>query len=246
MKINGHRLFLKCVFLTTVLVAVDFFIPVSMKKSYSITEQKNGFDWAQYDSSVFERVSKSETHGSYNFPRMTLDMTFLPQHDDKKLKESIFLIKIFSYAGDRIIYQGPFRGRLILDLVPYDEQHVEITFWAFHSNSKTSLHWSSKHSSSVFSGQPLCVTLYDAYNKDADAWFRIDSKPENKGCSAHALSMTKQQALVLAHNAVIDLKIPGDEIVIQQDKTIEREFGWVFFATNRKYLDTSAAATRAG
>ncbi len=50
--------------------------------------------------------------------------------------------------------------------------------------------------------------------------------------------LTKEQAQTIALKAMADLK-SGNELVIQEEKTIEREFGWVFFATTRKYLETN-------
>ena len=50
--------------------------------------------------------------------------------------------------------------------------------------------------------------------------------------------LTKERAETIALKAIADLK-SGNELVIQEEKTIEREFGWVFFATTRKYLETN-------
>lgn len=49
--------------------------------------------------------------------------------------------------------------------------------------------------------------------------------------------VTKERALEIGRKAIADLKLKN-EIVIQEEKTIERDFGWVFFATSKKYLET--------
>jgi hypothetical protein len=53
----------------------------------------------------------------------------------------------------------------------------------------------------------------------------------------HKEEITKQHALEIARKAIADLKL-GTELVLLEDKTLEKDFGWVFFNTTKKYLET--------
>ncbi len=53
---------------------------------------------------------------------------------------------------------------------------------------------------------------------------------------------SKQRALEIARKSLSELK-PGTEFVIQEDKTVEKDFGWVFLYTTRKYLETKDPRT---
>jgi hypothetical protein len=50
-------------------------------------------------------------------------------------------------------------------------------------------------------------------------------------------TVTKQQATEIARKIIDNLK-PGTDFVILEDKTVEKEFGWVFFYTTKKYFET--------
>lgn len=52
-------------------------------------------------------------------------------------------------------------------------------------------------------------------------------------------TVEQQRALDIAKKQVLDLK-SRHELVIQEEKTIERDFGWVFFVTTKKYLETKS------
>ncbi|MGB7468804.1 MAG: YrhB domain-containing protein, partial [Candidatus Acidiferrum sp.] len=49
--------------------------------------------------------------------------------------------------------------------------------------------------------------------------------------------INKGQALEIARKTIATLK-PGTELVILEEKTVEKDFGWVFFFTTKKYLQT--------
>jgi immunity protein 35 of polymorphic toxin system len=49
--------------------------------------------------------------------------------------------------------------------------------------------------------------------------------------------ITKERALEIAREAVDEFG-GDDDFVIQEDKTVEKEFGWVFFCAPRKYVET--------
>ncbi len=49
--------------------------------------------------------------------------------------------------------------------------------------------------------------------------------------------ITKDRALEIARRTIATLK-PGTELVILEDKTVEKDFGWVFFYTTKKYLQS--------
>jgi Immunity protein 35 len=49
--------------------------------------------------------------------------------------------------------------------------------------------------------------------------------------------ITKDRALDIARRTIATLK-PGTELVILEDKTVEKDFGWVFFYTTKKYLES--------
>ncbi len=49
----------------------------------------------------------------------------------------------------------------------------------------------------------------------------------------------KQQAVVIARQAIAGLKIKGDrKLALQEDKTMETSFGWVFFYNTEEFLKT--------
>lgn len=48
----------------------------------------------------------------------------------------------------------------------------------------------------------------------------------------------KAQAAAIARQTIAASSTPGHEMVIQEEKTVERDFGWVFFYTTRKFLET--------
>jgi hypothetical protein len=55
-------------------------------------------------------------------------------------------------------------------------------------------------------------------------------------------AITRVRALEIARKAVSESK-PEVEFVILEDKTAEKEFGWVFFYTTKKYLETKDPRT---
>ncbi len=50
---------------------------------------------------------------------------------------------------------------------------------------------------------------------------------------------SKEEALGVARAKVLDVHARM-ELAIQEDKTVEREFGWVFFVTTKEYLRTKS------
>jgi len=52
-----------------------------------------------------------------------------------------------------------------------------------------------------------------------------------------AAPVTKERALEIAQKTISTLK-PGTELVILEEKTVEKDFGWVFFYTTKKYLQS--------
>jgi hypothetical protein len=57
--------------------------------------------------------------------------------------------------------------------------------------------------------------------------------------------LTREQALEIARAALADW-YDGDESVVVDEVTIERDFGWVFFHTSRRYLEGDESAAMAG
>ena len=53
----------------------------------------------------------------------------------------------------------------------------------------------------------------------------------------HTHVLTKMQALEIAQAAIEKLK-SSNPLVIMEEKTVEKDFGWVFFYTTKKYLET--------
>src|SRR6185503_3838324 len=49
--------------------------------------------------------------------------------------------------------------------------------------------------------------------------------------------ITAHRALELAREQLISLDSPM-ELVIQEEETLERDFGWIFFISTKKYLQT--------
>jgi len=55
--------------------------------------------------------------------------------------------------------------------------------------------------------------------------------------SGNDATITKERAEQIASATIASLK-SGLDLVILGDKTVERPFGWVFFYTTKKYLET--------
>ena len=49
--------------------------------------------------------------------------------------------------------------------------------------------------------------------------------------------ITKEKALEIAKKTVAEFK-PGTEFVVHEEKTIEKEFGWVFFYSPKAFVET--------
>ena len=50
-------------------------------------------------------------------------------------------------------------------------------------------------------------------------------------------ALSKERALEIARKTIDNLK-SNNPLVILEDKTLEKDFGWVFFYTTKKYLET--------
>lgn len=51
------------------------------------------------------------------------------------------------------------------------------------------------------------------------------------------LTQSEAESIALAYlNSRLD--IPDDELILQRDKIHEKEYGWFFLSTNRKYQET--------
>jgi hypothetical protein len=50
--------------------------------------------------------------------------------------------------------------------------------------------------------------------------------------------LTKAQALEIVGEELRRMSPPGHDIVVVDEDTIERNFGWVFFFNTRKFLET--------
>ena len=61
--------------------------------------------------------------------------------------------------------------------------------------------------------------------------------------AASSSGITKKEAIAIAENA-FNAANSSQEIVLLDDKTLEKSFGWVFFATSRKYLETKDPKTQ--
>ncbi len=144
-------------------------------------ERRNSFRWHPYPPDIWTQLPKEfkELGELYEGADITLDFTIIPQHNDPKLHESIFIIQVFDSENEFIIYKGPFKRRLLVKSVPYYQAVVFFTFWAFHDKTQTSTCWDSKEHAWLFTGEQLQirvqlqVELYDGYNQEADAWFKI-------------------------------------------------------------------------
>lgn len=49
--------------------------------------------------------------------------------------------------------------------------------------------------------------------------------------------ITREQSFEIAAKAIAELRA-SVELVVLEEKTLEREFGWVFFYTAKRYLET--------
>lgn len=52
------------------------------------------------------------------------------------------------------------------------------------------------------------------------------------------ISLSEARDLVIKELQRISLAIQDDELIILDDKTIDEEFGWVFFYTSKKFFET--------
>jgi hypothetical protein len=53
------------------------------------------------------------------------------------------------------------------------------------------------------------------------------------------LEIRKEEARQIAYNFIdSSYTVPDDELVIVDDETIEKDYGWYFFSTSRKFLET--------
>lgn len=50
--------------------------------------------------------------------------------------------------------------------------------------------------------------------------------------------LDKMSAMELVSRSLSEMEIPGDRLVVVDERTIEREFGWIFFYDAEKYLKT--------
>jgi hypothetical protein len=48
----------------------------------------------------------------------------------------------------------------------------------------------------------------------------------------------KAQATAIARKTIATVPPHSPDLVLQEDRTVERDFGWVFFYTTRKFLET--------
>jgi hypothetical protein len=147
-------------------------------KGYKLEMAQPGvFEWEIFEPRIKDNIApkfESKLHDSL-YKKMTLDLNFLPQFRDPKLYESTFMIEMRNAGDNFLIYEGKFKDRLVLESVLYQQKTTFIQFWAFHENSQTYLSWISKHDYPIFVGKPLYIELYEGYNEDADALFKISS-----------------------------------------------------------------------
>lgn len=55
-------------------------------------------------------------------------------------------------------------------------------------------------------------------------------------------AITPERALAIARESIAHLA-PGIELVVLEDETVERDYGWVFRFTTRRYLETNDPST---
>ncbi len=100
-----------------------------------------------------------------------------PRPDDPRLQSSILVIRLSSIHGPDAppLYCGPYQPQLILDRVPHQpgQTLAEVSIWAFHQQTDTCMSWPSKNSNTLFGAGPMVIELFDRFNPEADAWFRI-------------------------------------------------------------------------
>jgi hypothetical protein len=54
--------------------------------------------------------------------------------------------------------------------------------------------------------------------------------------------VSKEKGVEIARQAIAELK-PGTEFVLQEDRTLEKDFGWVFFYSPKAFLETKDPRT---
>jgi len=144
-----------------------------------IEQFKTKFPWYECKQTTIEMLKKhSGFEPNYiGMERTSLDVTIIPQHQDPKLLESIFMIKSSNMGGPNAppLYYGSYQQRLYLTEVPFrsKEMLVEISIWAFHEESGTCMSWLSKDAYRLFGIGPIVIELFDDLKREVDAWYRI-------------------------------------------------------------------------
>ena len=91
---------------------------------------------------------------------MDMDLTIIPEKEDKILYSCDFYIEIgYCYGEEETIYFGPFKKSIILKLVPYLSPSAEIRFMAFNEKTKAYYSWKSKRYHEIFINKPLIIEL---------------------------------------------------------------------------------------
>jgi len=140
-------------------------------------DSSTAYSWTPYDDAFAERIESAPLAAPQPGASVKAEWLFRPAIPDQRLAESLFVIKLLSPEGTRLLYRGPFRERLLLDNLPADEPRGVLAFDALHTRSHMALHWSSL-SSWPLSGQgPLAIDLFATYQTESDSWYSVSTSP---------------------------------------------------------------------
>jgi hypothetical protein len=164
----------KAVFVLLSLLVFNSLLSVACHKNIKNTyeEDSNSFHWKQRLTEP--GIKKLPLKKQDRYKKMDLDLLIIPEKKDALLNSCTFYIEIgYCYGEMETIYSGLYKNHILLKSVPYLASGAGITFMAYNAQTKIFYSWKSKRYHEIFINKPLAVELYDEYNIDADAWFKI-------------------------------------------------------------------------
>ncbi len=176
-KVCPHYIIKPILILLSLIILSSILYLVGNRNLKEIKKEKlNKFNWKhRLTAPKLKKLNSAVKQNRYKETNM--DLTIIPQKEDTILYSCDFYIEIgYCYGEEETIYFGPFKKHIILKSVSYLGSSAEITFIAYNEQTKVYYSWKSKRYHEIFINKPLLIELYDGYNNEADAWFKIYTK----------------------------------------------------------------------
>ncbi len=175
-RVSHHYIIKPILILLSLLTlsAIILYLAVNIKGTKE--EKSNEFNW-KYRPTVpgIKKLNPAVKHNRYK--ETDMDLTIIPEKEDTILYSCDFYIEVgYCYGEEETIYFGPFQKHIILKPVPYLATAAEVTFFAYNEQTKAYYSWKSKKHHEIFINEPIIIELYDGYNNEANAWFKIYPK----------------------------------------------------------------------